>query len=71
MYCKRLIPEEAIEEMMDMGYFTNLNEIAGKWFNRYNKGLNERQFKELVRNCESFDVDVEDVIDRIHEFNLY
>lgn len=54
------------EVITDVGYLKNLDSVADRWFNRYRKGLSEGQFKELKRNCKSYDVEVEDVLETLN-----
>lgn len=55
-----------LNKIYDTGYISNLNSVADRWFNSYRKGLTEGQFKEFKRNCKSYDVDIEDVLETLN-----
>lgn len=68
MYCNLM---SNVSLYLDMGYMENVDTMANRWRHSYNKGLSAGAYKEMVKQCKNSDVDIDDVIDRIHEYNLF
>lgn len=55
----------------DESYLNDVDYLVKRWRRSYNNGLSSGAYKEMVKQCKIMDVEYYDVIDRIHELNLY